>query len=258
MEIIPNWHPLFVHFTVALLPLATLFFLLSTVVKGKYSEQWMQVAYWVLWSGVVLSVLTVISGIVAYNSVNHDTPSHLAMTDHRNWALPTFLVYVVVGIWSLKMFKSGVKPNPAFLVMLVIAGLLLASTGWRGGELVYRHGLGVMSLPKAEGGDGHDHDHGVPSAKDKNGAASKGATDHHDIGDGHHDKEVASRDNSDGLHDKEQVPHDNSDGHHDKDKAAHDNSDGHHDKDKVAHDNSDGHHDKEKAPHDNSDGHQQK
>ena len=35
---------------------------------------------------------------------------------------------------------------------------MVASTAWHGGELVYRHGLGVLSLPATEHGQlGHEH-----------------------------------------------------------------------------------------------------
>ena len=41
------------------------------------------------------------------------------------------------------------------IVLFVVQGMLL-STAWRGAELVFRYGLGVMSLPQAED-VGHDH-----------------------------------------------------------------------------------------------------
>ncbi|MCF6301365.1 MAG: hypothetical protein L3J52_09655 [Proteobacteria bacterium] len=40
--------------------------------------------------------------------------------------------------------------------LFVIAFLLLGITAFKGGELVYRYGLGVMSLPEVEG-EGHAH-----------------------------------------------------------------------------------------------------
>ena len=61
-----------------------------------------------------------------------------------------------------------------FIVAMVISGTVLMSTAWHGGELVYRYGLGVMSLPKAEG-DGHDHSHG--GGHDHGGSR---ADNHHD------------------------------------------------------------------------------
>ncbi len=46
----------------------------------------------------------------------------------------------------------------------MLAGLIsvstLAVTAWYGGELVYRHGLGVMALPKASD---HTHAKGTPA-----------------------------------------------------------------------------------------------
>ena len=38
---------------------------------------------------------------------------------------------------------------------------VLGSTAWRGGEIVYRYGIGVMSLPQTsvDDKDGHEHSH---------------------------------------------------------------------------------------------------
>lgn len=159
IEIIPNWHPIFVHFTVALLSIATVFFLLARFgVPERLRGQWRTVAYWNLWAGVAISVLTVIAGWDAFNTVKHDDPSHEAMIEHRNWAIVTFLYFGVVATWAWRIARAD-KPVPAaFLAAMVVGAGLVTSTAWHGGELVYRHGLGVMSLPKAEGA-GHAHSH---------------------------------------------------------------------------------------------------
>jgi len=160
IEIIPNWHPIFVHFTVSLLSLSVLFFLLSWLFsEHRWSTQWRHAAFWMLWTGVGFSVFTVIAGWLAYNSVTHDTPSHAVMTEHRNLAVGTFIVYLSVGFWSLLIYQGKQKLNIVFLTAALFATGLLISTAWHGGELVYRYGLGVMSLPQAEG-EGHDHSHG--------------------------------------------------------------------------------------------------
>ena len=50
IEIIPNWHPIFVHFTVALLTMSVFFYGLSFVAPGnRFYEQWVSVARWNLW-----------------------------------------------------------------------------------------------------------------------------------------------------------------------------------------------------------------
>lgn len=157
-EIIPNWHPVFVHFTVALLSLAVGLFAISHFLHTALKAQWTLVARWSLWFGMGFTLLTVASGIYAYNTVDHDTPSHIAMTDHRNWALITSFTFLLLSMWSLTWAKQSTRLGTLFVLGMLLAGGLLASTAWRGGELVYRHGLGVMALPQS-GAAGHAHVH---------------------------------------------------------------------------------------------------
>ena len=159
IEVIPNWHPLFVHFTIALLSMSALFFIgLKLVQNQSMRSQLIVLAYWNLWLGTGFAVVTVIAGWFAYNSVAHDAQSHAAMTEHRNWALITLATFIVATFWSVKGFNSKKNTGMPFIIFMFVAFLLLVSTGWHGSEAVYRYGLGVMSLPKVEG-DGHEHEH---------------------------------------------------------------------------------------------------
>ncbi len=159
VEIIPNWHPIFVHFTVALLSLSVGLFVVTPWVKSPLHEQWLIVARWSLWFGALAAIVTGFTGLDAYNTVAHDGPSHEAMTEHRNWAIATLTLFLALAIWSIAIVRKGRKVGATFVLCMVIAGAVLASTAWHGGEAVYRFGLGVMSLPKSEG-EGHDHAHG--------------------------------------------------------------------------------------------------
>ncbi len=155
IEIIPNWHPIFVHFTVALLSVATGLYLLSVVVtNAQLKQQWRTVARWNLWLGMAITVLTVLTGWYAYSTVVHDEPSHLAMTDHRNWALGTASLFLVATGWSILRHRAGKEASALLFALLLVAMIALGSTAWRGGEVVYRYGLGVMSLPNT---GKHDH-----------------------------------------------------------------------------------------------------
>lgn len=166
IEILPNWHPIFVHYTVSLLSLTAIFFWIGHIFKDKSCGKFiLNVAYLTLWLGGALTVFTLLAGWDAYSTVAHDTPSHAAMTDHKNWAFSTSGVYLVLIIWAIFIKKSEKGPSYPFLFATILASLLLGITGWKGGELVYRYGLGVMSLPEAsvneEGkSDGHNHSHG--------------------------------------------------------------------------------------------------
>jgi uncharacterized membrane protein len=188
IEIIPNWHPIFVHFTVALLSLAVALHVGTPLVKTPLKEQWRIVSCWALWFGAALTIGTGISGLYAYNTVAHDTPSHLAMTDHRNWAVITILLFAALAVWSIIRERKKRSLGTAFVVCMVVAGGVLASTAWRGGEVVYRYGLGVMSLPKAEG-DGHNQSHG--EAHDHGSDAATGTdSGHNDRSEHGHDDEM--------------------------------------------------------------------
>jgi uncharacterized membrane protein len=165
IEIIPNWHPVFVHFTVALLTLAVGFHILCPFLPaGVLRQQFEILARWNLWLGTGFGIITAITGWFAFNSVTHDALSHVAMTDHRNWALATLIVFVILSVYSLWCIKRRSPPGLIFLGTLMLGGLMLVSTAWRGAEVVYQHGIGVMSLPQSESGE-HDHashDHAVP------------------------------------------------------------------------------------------------
>lgn len=209
IEIIPNWHPIFVHFTVALLSIGVLLKVASYLSRSESLKgQWRLVARWNIWIGAGFVVLTVLTGVIAYNTVAHDTPSHAAMTDHRNWALTTALVFLAIAGWLVLLVRADKERSGLFITILLLATGLLAVTAWKGGELVYRHGLGVMSLPRADNhghvaGEPHDHGKAVESVHDH-------ADDHHDNSDGHHDAQMLDghHDDADHHHDDVKQPDD--------------------------------------------------
>ncbi|HHS83821.1 MAG TPA: DUF2231 domain-containing protein [Gammaproteobacteria bacterium] len=163
-EIIPNLHPVFVHFTVALVSVSIGLFvallLFGPVLPESLRRQLGVVARWNLWFGAAITLVTVAAGFYAYNTVAHDGPSHAAMTEHRNWALAAATLIIGAAIWSIVRTRAGKSAGGWFIALLLITQLLLSTAAWHGGEIVYRYGLGVMSLPQS-GGEGHDHSHGA-------------------------------------------------------------------------------------------------
>lgn len=184
ITIIPNWHPMLVHFSIGLLAIAVVFYFAATSLPNghRLKEVWYQVANWNLWTGCVITLLTVFAGWHAYNTVAHDAVSHAAMTLHRNWALPTALLFFIIGIAAVSLTRKNSKPDRLFLSTSAIAVIMLVITGWLGGEAVYRYGLGVMSLPTLESDtDGHDHRHGEAKQDTKDQVQADVEQDsHHD------------------------------------------------------------------------------
>lgn len=157
--ILPNWHPIFVHFTIALLATSVVLFATARYWKGADRKQrFEQAARLILYAGITLTLVTVAAGFYAYFTVDHDDPSHAVMKVHRNLALATTLIFAAIA-WVI---RRGDHKSPSNVIMasMVLALALLGATGWYGGELVYRHGIGVMSLPTVSG-EGHDHGEGA-------------------------------------------------------------------------------------------------
>lgn len=232
----PNIHPILVHFAYALSMTSILCYWLSSLrFAGKRQDSLRHAADWMLAFAALAILATIAAGFQAYYSVGHDTPSHAAMTTHRNWAVPSGTAIVLIALW--RWFARAKPVKLLFKSLLTVAALSLTVTAWWGGHIVYNYGLGVKSLPIVTG-DGHDHEHGTSAAITED--AGKGE---HDNTDGHHDanelQKPIAHDNSDDHHDssaaQEPQGHDNADGHHDEVEAVvpagHDNSDGHHDND---------------------------
>jgi len=159
IEIIPNWHPIFVNFTVALFVVSMLLHIVALLApNAPWRSACLAAAHWNLALGAVFALITVGTGLNAYYTVAHDSPSHAAMTDHRNWAFATAGVIVAVALWRWTQRNRNTQPNFILAITLVLAGGLLTVTAWKGAELVFRYGLGVMALVEAEG-PGHSHEH---------------------------------------------------------------------------------------------------
>ncbi|PKL33318.1 MAG: hypothetical protein CVV45_08255 [Spirochaetae bacterium HGW-Spirochaetae-10] len=163
IEIIPNYHPIFVHFTIGLLSAAALLYLAGSIFK---KENLLIAARWNLWIGTIATVGTIISGLDAYNTVSHDAASHAAMTDHRNWALSAAGAFSLLALLALWKQRGAKTISSLFVAAIILATGLLTVSGYKGGEVVYRHGTGVLRMPAIHGEDGHDnHNHEEESSE---------------------------------------------------------------------------------------------
>jgi uncharacterized membrane protein/ketosteroid isomerase-like protein len=176
IAIIPNWHPILVHFTIALLAIATLLFVVSAVAgRGRAMPGVEAAANWNLWLGAALTALTIAAGLQAAGSVAHDDAAHLAMEDHKLWALSTAGLFMLLALWNALRVRRAQGVGSAFVALMLVALVGLAGTGLRGADLVFRHGLGVMSLPQvADEGVEHSHDEPAASAGTGDGPSDGG------------------------------------------------------------------------------------
>lgn len=197
----PNLHPIFVHFVVGLLFTSAAALAVSAFrpAEARWRTMLQAAGDWMLFLGLLAALGAVIAGFDAYYSVDHDGPSHAAMTTHRNWALATAAVFAGLGAW--RWLRRQKRPGAVFGLAGLGAAALLTVTAWWGGELVFRYGLGVKSLPAATG-EGHDHDHG--DGDHGPGEAVAGSEHPHDAEEAGHAHEGDASGHADEGHDSAQ------------------------------------------------------
>ena len=171
-EIIPNWHPILVNFTIALLATATLLFVVRALMgRDRPAGGLETVANWNLWLGAAVTLATLAAGLQAAGSVAHDEAAHAAMENHKYWALATATLFALLALWNSWRLGQKRAVGLAFAAALLVALVSLAATGLRGADLVFSHGLGVMAMPEA-GGAGHSHEGGAEQAREDSTAAA--------------------------------------------------------------------------------------
>lgn len=169
-EIIPNWHPILVHFTFALLFLSPFFFAAGLLGKKQpWGHSFTVTGRAFLWTGVLITGITVWAGFGAMEQAHEyiSEQTHHHIHDHRNWAIATAISFTVLGLWSFVNWHRGLKESWLLVALLFTAAGSLAMTGYKGGELVYQHGVGV--LPQLDSGSHGGHEpNSEPSNHDHN------------------------------------------------------------------------------------------
>ena len=165
-QILPNYHPMVVHFPIALTIIA---FLLSIAAYARRSHpvsaQLAAAGHFTLWLAAIGAAAAVLFGWLAYNSVNHDDAGHAAMLLHRAWAIPTAIGLILLASWDAWKYRVNELISVPMLFLLFLLSQAIAVTGWLGGEVVFRHGIGVLSLPSSEISEhGQHHEHGGKDA----------------------------------------------------------------------------------------------
>lgn len=152
----PNWHPLIVHFPLALLFVAALADAAALVLRRS---SWLRPASLALYvAGAVCAIATYFTGTWAADSIGAVTAAaESVLTEHADWGWWTmwfFGVYAIVRLiaWRMMGERKNRMVESAFFVVALAGLVVLWQTGEHGAQLVYRHGVGVQAAadPEAE------------------------------------------------------------------------------------------------------------
>jgi uncharacterized membrane protein len=144
MQIIPGWHPIVVHFPLALVATGAVLLLAARIVRATgHAATLAIVGTWNLCLGAAAAVFALGSGLAAVMDLQIGAAAHLAIATHVKWAIFTTLALLLLAVWRGAGTAQDSRPSGLFLVVLVLATCALVITGYHGGQNVYRYGIGV-------------------------------------------------------------------------------------------------------------------
>jgi uncharacterized membrane protein len=146
MTLVPGWHPMAVHFPLALVVTAALFLLAARLLRSEnYAATLATVGTWNLCLGAVAALFALATGLAAMIDLHVGVAARQAISLHVKWAIFTTLALVLLAVWRGAGSAQESRPSWIFMAVLLAATAALTVTGYRGGENVYRYGVGVHS-----------------------------------------------------------------------------------------------------------------
>jgi uncharacterized membrane protein len=131
-------HPMLVPFPVALLPAALV---TDLVFVGTGDLFWARASLWLIVGGIATGALAAVFGLIDFSAVPR-VREHKAGWIHAIGNVIAMALSVVNVL--LRWDAPADAIMPLGLALSAVVGLILVVTGWYGGELSYRHGIGVV------------------------------------------------------------------------------------------------------------------
>jgi uncharacterized membrane protein len=145
------WHPLSVHFPIALLLISTLTMTLSFIVKQEFRNQWKSITTYLLLTGCLTVWISIYTGNLADGIVSRKICDPTVLKDHEIAANTTALLFTSASLLSILYYLRVVNGKlqtiasfTALIIMLIGCGFLIKASHL-GATLVYQQGAGVYN-----------------------------------------------------------------------------------------------------------------
>jgi uncharacterized membrane protein len=135
-------HPL--HVILVPIPIGLwVFALVADVVAAVTgSAEWRTVAFYAIAGGVVGALLAAVPGFIDLFSMSNPKVKKIGLT-HMALNLAAVLFFLLNFV--LRLSSEG---HAGPMALTVLGNVLIGFSGWLGGEMVYRHGVGVDTTPQ--------------------------------------------------------------------------------------------------------------
>lgn len=150
-----TFHPLFVHFPIALLALAGIAALVD-ILQSKY--QLKKVVLWNLIAGTIGAGIAVISGLRDASVIPHNQTIHEILEVHERIGIAILTLSTILSVWFiLRKLKMKKVENLVFVLAIWIGLALVGYTGYLGGKMVYDNGAGIKPMQSTFPAEDHEH-----------------------------------------------------------------------------------------------------
>jgi uncharacterized membrane protein len=130
-------HPMLIPFPLGLLPTAVVFDIIHFATDNPI---WATVSYWMIAAGIIGGLTAAVFGLLDWLAIPQRTRAKRIGAYHG--IINVLVVTLFSASWVMR-YLEGALPSPAAFA-LAIGGVFLALiSGWLGGELVDRLGVGV-------------------------------------------------------------------------------------------------------------------
>ena len=137
-------HPIIVHFPIALLCVSVAFDILARRWPGSGLRD---TSFYCLLAGALGAALAVVTGGMEEELAERAGAPESVLELHESLGTVTLIVFVALLGLRLAMQRGWIKDIPPLTLGLGVIGVvLLALTGYWGGELVYVYGIGVKAM----------------------------------------------------------------------------------------------------------------
>ena len=144
MILVPGWHPLVVHFPIALTLTAGASLIAAKAARSdSLSATLATIGTWNLCMGAVAALFALGTGLAAVLDLRVGAAEHAAIATHVKWAMFSSLALLLTAVWRGAGHAQQSRPTGPLLIVLTAVCIALAVAGYHGGENVYRYGIGV-------------------------------------------------------------------------------------------------------------------
>jgi uncharacterized membrane protein len=130
-------HQMLIVFPLGLLAMAIIFDVIAMVLGNGY---WSEIAFWMITAGVVTGLIAAPFGAIDWWAIPSGTRAKRIGALH---GIGNVVVVLLFGLSWLIRWDAPAAPAGLALALSFTGGVLAMGTGWLGGELVDRLGIGV-------------------------------------------------------------------------------------------------------------------